>query len=374
MAIRRLAPWLLPIVLIVAGCSPVRLMEAARVLADIDAGSGPSALKEQTARPNRRAVSYSIDGRSRQADRYSPADGAVAAMVVVPGVTPLGRNDPRLVAFAAPLARARFEVLVPDLPRLRDLRVSPADARTIADACVHLDREGGGRPLGLTAISYAVGPAVGALFEDDMAERVDFAVTIGGYYDIDEVIAFVTTGGYRDAPGRPWRFRPPNPYGKWVFVRSNADRLGDPLDRLLLNRMAARKLADPESDIAELSEALGSEGSAVHALLTNRDPARVEALLTALPEGVRKDIRALDLERYDLGRLKTRFMIVHGRDDPVIPETESVRLAAALRRDRARLFLVDSLDHVDPKPTGFIDRMILLRAINAVLEMRDAGK
>ena len=35
-------------------CSPTRLGEAARVLADIDAGAGPSALKEQTPAPVRR--------------------------------------------------------------------------------------------------------------------------------------------------------------------------------------------------------------------------------------------------------------------------------------------------------------------------------
>ena len=35
-------------------CSPARLGEAVRVLADIDAGAGPSALKEQTPAPVRR--------------------------------------------------------------------------------------------------------------------------------------------------------------------------------------------------------------------------------------------------------------------------------------------------------------------------------
>ncbi len=69
-------------------CSPTRLGEASRVLADIDAGAGPSALKEQTPRPVRRPVRYTVDGRARAGDLYLPGDGALAAMVLVPGITP----------------------------------------------------------------------------------------------------------------------------------------------------------------------------------------------------------------------------------------------------------------------------------------------
>ena len=366
---RRLAVCFL-LVLFLANCSPVRLMEAARVLADIDAGPRPSALKEQTPAPLRRPVFFQIDGRHREADLYQPGDETVAGMVLVPGITPAGRNDPRLVAFAETLARARFQVLVPDLPRLRDLTVSAADARVIADACVYLDqRDGGRRPVGLTAISFAVGPAVAALFEPEMTERVDFMVAIGGYYDIEALITFVGTGGFRLGPDDPWQFRTPNTYGKWVFLRSNADRLGDPLDRVLLRRMAARKLEQADSDVSDLAASLGPRGRSVHALLVNDDPDAVPDLLAALPAGVVEDLAGLDLKKRDLGSLTTRFILIHGRDDPVIPETESIRLAAAL--PDTTLYLVDSLNHVDPQPAGFIDRLTLLAAINRVLERRD---
>ncbi len=364
-------PFCFFLVLFLAACSPGRLMEAARVLADIDAGPRPSALKEQTPAPTRQAVFFQIDGRQREADLYRPGEVAIAGMVLVPGVTPAGRNDPRLVAFAETLARARFEVLVPDLPRLRDLTVSAADARVIADACVYLDRRHGGRrAIGLTAVSFAVGPAVVALFEPDMADRVDFVLAIGGYHDIEELITFVSTGGFRRDPEDAWRFRTPNAYGKWVFLRSNADRLDDPLDRVLLRRMAARKLERPDSDVSDLAAALGPQGRAVHALLVNDDPDRVPGLLAGMPAAVIEDLAGLDLERRDLASLTARFIIVHGRDDPVIPETESIRLAAAL--PGAALYLLDSLDHVNPRPAGLIDRLTLLAAINRVLERRDA--
>lgn len=355
----------------VPGCSPLRLVEAVHVLADIGAGTGPSTFKEETPRPTRASVRYAVDGRERHGDLYLPGARALAGMVLVPGVTRLGKDDPRLVALAMTLARARFEVLVPDLPNLRDLMVSSADTRALADASVFLDNRGGrSRPTGLTAVSYAVGPAVAALFEPDMAGRIDFVVAIGGYRDLEATVAFFTTGYYRTDPGAPWRYRRPNAYGKWVFVRSNAGRLKDPRDRSLLTAMAQRKLDNLEADISDLTATLGPEGRSVYALLANKDPERVPDLIAGLPKGIATDMAALDLKRRDLGALKIHFVLIHGRDDSIIPETQSESLAAALKD--ADLFVLDSLSHVDLKPGGIFDTLKFLRAIYIVLELRDA--
>ena len=363
------------LVVALASCSPARLDEAAMVLADIDAGARPSALKRSTGRPTRRPVVYRVEDRDRAGDVYLPAAGALAGMVLVPGITRHGKDDPRLVAFAETLARARFEVLVPDLPNLRDLRVDAADARVLADAVAYLDRRRGGQgALAMTGVSYAVGPAVLALFEPGAAGSVDVMLAIGGYYDLEATLTFFTTGYYREAPGAQWRHRTPNAYGKWVFVRSNAGRLDDPGDRALVATMAERKLADPGADVSDLTVRLGPEGRAVHALMVNRDPDRVPALVAALPAGVAADIRRLDLKRRDLASLETRFIVVHGRDDPIIPESESRALAAAVAPGRAELTILDSLNHVDPRPAGLLDKARLLGVIYTLLAIRDRGR
>ena len=355
------------------GCSPVRMGEAARLLADIEAGDGPSTLKQDTPSPERRPVRYAIADRAYHGDLYGPGGGAAAraAMVLVPGVAPAGKDDPRLVSLAETLARVGFRVLVPDIENLRALRVRPEDARAIADAASWLGRQGPpGHALGVTAISYAVGPAVASLFETD-GGRIDFVIAVGGYYDLTAVVTFFTTGRFRAGPDGPWRHRQPNAYGKWVFVESNLDRLASPEDRTRLRLIKDRRLRDPAADVTDLAAALGAEGRAVYALLVNDDPERVPALIEALPEALLADVRALDLSRRDLSGLSGRFFLLHGRDDPIIPETESVRLAAALPADGTELFLVDSLDHVDPKPTGPLDRLTLLGAAYAVLGLRD---
>ena len=147
------------LILSLAACSPARLTEAARLLADVAAGPGPSALKETTPSPRRIPVRYAVDGRWHGADLYLPAEGYGARLVIVPGAAEAGKDDPRLVAFAESFAGARFAVLVPDIGRLRALQVSAGDARDIADALRWLSaQEGGpdGAGVGLAAISYAV--------------------------------------------------------------------------------------------------------------------------------------------------------------------------------------------------------------------------
>ena len=354
-----------------AACSPGRLQESIRVLADIEAGHGPSRLKAITPAPQRTEITYVARGRTWLADLYQPGAPAQGGIVLVPGLTPKGRDDARLVAFATTLARARFTVLVPELERMRALTVTADDAQPIADAIVHLAAFGAGKPVGIAAVSFGVGPAVLALQDPGTEGRVRFALTIGGYYDLADLITFVTTGAYRDAAGTGWHRRQPKPYGKWIFVLSNAPRVADINDRVLLTEMARRRLEDAAAPVDDLAAGLGTEGQAVYRLLTNTDPERVPALLVELPPAMTVEIDRLDLGQRNLGRLNVDFVIVHDRDDRIVPETHALALAAALPPGRAHVSLIDSLDHAQTGPTDLLDGLKLVEAVYAVLGMRE---
>ena len=370
----RLAAALLLALFALAACSPARTLESYRLLGDIAAGAGPSTLKEITPAPGRAAITYVIDGRAYAADLYRPGEPAQAALVLVPGAAERGKDDPRLIAFATSLARARLLVLVPDIESLRALTIGPEDTGRIADALRHLGgRDDVPKPdaLGLVAISYAAGPAILAALEPDLRARVRFVLTVGGYYDMGAVVTFFTTGRFREGPDAPWRHKTPNAYGKWVFLRANAGRLESARDRWLLAAMARRKLDDLEAPLADLAARLGPEGRSVHRLLANTDPEAVPALIAALPQGLRADMAALDLSRADLSRLKAELILLHGRDDAIIPYTESLALAAAAPRNRVTLGLVDNLSHVELGPGGLPDTYRLLAATYRLLTLRD---
>lgn len=339
------------------------------MLADLVAGTGPSRLKRTTTAPKRVPFPGQPGG-----DLYWSGD-PTAILVLVPGAAPAGRNDPRLVAFAETLARARFLVLVPDIPSLRALRIGPDDAHAIAGA---IDRaaecSADDKPsVMVMAISYAAGPAVLAALQPDTSERVQTVITIGGYYDVDAVVTFFTTGFFRGGPEEPWRYRAPNAYGKWQFALANADRLAAPGDRATLQAIAERKLDQPDAEIDDLIPALEPQGRAVVTLLTNQDPELVPALIDDLPPAMRADLRALDLEHADLSRLRARAILVHGEDDPIIPATESEALSAALPDDQVHLYVMGSLAHVEVGIASLPDGFRLWQAVYRILAERDAA-
>lgn len=345
-------------------CSRLGGDEAALALEDMAAGAGPSRLKQRTPAPARETLTYLIDGRHRRADVYRPAEGALAGILLVPGVVPEAKDDPRVVNIARTLARLRFAVLVPEIPGLRRLQVGTGDIVAVEDAFRHLasrpDLAPAGR-AGMAGFSYGAGPML--LAAAGLGERVRFVLAVGGYHDLRRLVTYFTTGHYPGAAD----LRPPNPYIKWVYARSNAELLHRPADRQALAAHAQAVLEGRTPP--PLPPSLGADARALHALLTNADPERVPALLAGLPERLRRELDGLNPAARDLAGLTAEVILVHGRRDDMIPYPESQALAAALRPGQARLFLIDGLIHVDLQLREH-DLPVLLRALQALLAQR----
>jgi hypothetical protein len=262
-------------------------------------------------------------------------------------------------------------VLVPDLPSLRKLRVSPADVGKLTDAFAWLVANPRLAPqgrAGMAAFSYAAGPTLLAALDETIRRRVQFVFAVGAYYDLQQVLTFCTTGYYRQ--DERWHYLQPNEYGTWAFVASNIHRLSDAEDRRIFAQLTRRKLANPAAPTAGLAAGLGREGQALYAFISNTDPRRVSQLLQALPVALRQDIAALNLAGADLSPLSARLILVHGLRDRMIPFVESVALAKAVPKGQSHLFLVKGLDHVDMAPE-LPDRWRLWRSVSLLLAARD---
>ena len=343
--------------------------ESILLLEDIAAGEGPSRLKQKVEAPSRVTIRYRALGRDYQADFYQPSRVARAAILLVPGAAEQGKDDPRLVAFANSMARVGFTVLVPNLPEVQQLHLGPENIRELVAGFQHLESlhpAGMKHPMGMAAFSYAAGPAVLAALDQEIGKRVDFVIAVGGYYSIEHVLRFMTTGRY-DADGRQ-EYLEPRPYGRLVFVSSQMDFLSRG-DRQVFERMIERQKQDPDAALDSFAAELDEGGRAIFRFLENRDPDRVQELIQALPQVVRANLTALDPSRHDLSRLHARLILIHGRYDDMIPYTESLVLSAAA--PQAEAFIVRGLEHVDIPP-GMGDRYTMWRAVRAILGLRDS--
>lgn len=273
------------------------------------------------------------DAGGVEVDRYGPvgwpdAEEPVPVVVVVPGATPSGRRDTRIVALSEAIARAGRVVVVPEL-QVYEEQLVPADVDRIGRVVTSIAEDQGrvvlagvsfGGSLGLVA---AADPAVGA--------QVSLVATFGAYADLGGVVQAATTGvSLVDGDAFPWEGDP-----------RAAEVVRDQLLGLLEDGEAVEvALAlQGEVDPATLPEQL----RAVHGLLANDDPARTPELIEQAPEVIRARIEAVSPARAGAD-LDVPLIALHAIDDPVIPYGELARLGSV--HPHADQVTLTTFDHV----------------------------
>ena len=240
-----------------------------------------------------------------------------------------------------------------------------------------------GSQVGIGAMSYAVGPAVLAALDEGIGERVKFVLGVGGYYDLRAAIRFFTTGYFDDAGVE--RYLRPDDYPRLVFAKTALEYLHAAKDRAIIDAMVEAKLKDATADISPLARGLGPEGLSLYRLLTNTDPRAAPALIAALPAPMLATIDALTLQGKDLTRLKARLILLHGKNDSLVPYTETERLARVVASSQVRVFILQHiLGHVELTFGRFFSRQFwsedlpdawrLYRAVSLLLREREGGQ
>ncbi len=346
----------------------------AQGMIDVRSGGWLSLL---TKKPLRTEIS--LDGVL--ADSYSPRDSpgwgdapARGCVVLVHGMTTMGKADHRLIAFAGSLARLGFAALVPDLPGMRRFRPEEADARRIAKAFSWMTRPGAGfsQRCSLLAFSFAAGPALRAAARPAVREKVAAFIGVGAYYDLKNVLKHLTTSGGQNRPAFPGGL--PIRHGKWLFLRYNTKLLGLDAHRDRVEAIVSRKRRDEAAEVGDLLAGLPEGARAIIALMENKSPERFEALYARQGAAQRERLREWGMREVvrDAGGKK---YFLHGRADPFIPASESILLANRAReasRESATVFVFGGFRHVGIEADLFSFAQILegarfLGFISAVL-------
>ncbi len=286
----------------------------------------------------REAFAYAAAGGAVEADLYRPRHPR-GALLLVHGLSPAGRRHADLVRLARLLAQRGQAVLVPHFAGLAAFRLSGHEVEEVraglrALRALHPS-------VGVAGFSFGAGPALLAAV-DEPAVRV--VGCFGGYAHLRRVIGFVTTGEHA-CDGRRDVVRQEE-YNRWKLLALLVGFVQDDGDRQRLAAVTRARLDDPAADTAALESGLGPEGRAILALVRNRRAEAVEPLLAALPPGAQAALDRLS-PAGAVARLGARLLVAHGVDDPSIPFTESLRLAAEAG-DRARLAILGGFHHTGP--------------------------
>jgi dipeptidyl aminopeptidase/acylaminoacyl peptidase len=291
-----------------------------------------------------------IKGSEREisADLYRPDDGKRhAGLIFVHGLTPDGKDDTRLIPFIKSLVRSGFVVFVPEFLGMKSQKVRVSDIDEVIESfeylynltdCIYKDK------LGIMGFSYGVGPTLLAASDEEIRDLVKFVFCYGGYYDLKNVINYVTTGyyEYKNESG----YLKPDEHGKWLFIKLNLDLIKNESDRKILKEISNKKLEDTKTNVDDLKKKLGKEGLNIYELLTNDDYKKVENLIYKLNLDIKEYIEKLSPSS-KIENIKSYLLITHGYPDFSIPHTESIRLADSVGKENCHLAILKIIGHTE---------------------------
>jgi acetyl esterase/lipase len=295
-------------------------------------------------------VAYARGGESLPADLYLPHNTRrrLPGYVLLHGLTCTARAHVSLQRFARALAASGHVVLVPEIPEWRALHVAPAiTIETIRAAvrALHERAEIDPERIGLFGFSFGATQALVAAADPDVARLMRGLVAWGGYCDLERLFRFGLTGEHElDGVGY---VMDPDPYGRWIMLGNYLTRVpGHEHDGAVaaaaheLARIAGER-AIPSYDAAldpVKAEIRARLSSAQRALFDRMAPPANQpaqgtpenrALGTALAVAALAADPLLDPRPF-LCDIRVRTILAHGRDDRLVPFTETTRLARAM--------------------------------------------
>jgi pimeloyl-ACP methyl ester carboxylesterase len=313
----------------------------------------------------RRAVPYPAAGGRGRAYVFHPRGRPSGTYLVLPGLHFLGPDDPRFDKFARSLAASGLLVVAPFIGAFTRLRLDVsmfADAEAALDLAERLSAEHG---LGAPAV-FSISFGSTLAFHLGARRRPRRLVVFGGFHDFVRTVRFAVTGTIEHR-GRS--------------LACARDPLNAPVVFLnLLEELALdeRGGSDGRDQLAaawlemvhrtwgkmELKRA-GARDPIAHAIARSLPSELRTAFLRGctLEDGALAWLEpALERGQASLGfvdpaaslrAVRCPVVLVHGRDDDVIPYTESVELFDALPREARRaLHLTGAFGHTGAASLG----------------------
>ena len=298
-----------------------------------------------TSEPVREEVRYPALYGLGLADIYRIPDGKRrAAVLLFLGVNPTGRDDDRIVNLGNALARAGFVVMIPWSPSMMEKRIEASEIDNLVLAFKHLKEQDYVDPQRVGMGGFCVGASIAAVAAShtNINDDVAFLNFSGGYYDAQDLLKQITSrSSFYSGIVEPWA---PDSLTNETFANHLIESLEDIAERELLTSIFVEQRRISSFDPQHLS----TQGLAAYRLLSGVTLEETDALLAQLPSTFQDQLKLISPST-NIGDLKARVMIMHDREDNLVPSEESRRLADALASRGNFYYTEFSLfQHVDP--------------------------
>ncbi|MXY60455.1 MAG: hypothetical protein F4Y96_08550 [Chloroflexi bacterium] len=305
-----------------------------------------------TGEPVRYETIYGSAGGDEVADVYRLPDGKPRAAVVLSlGGGPTGLDDPRVVNLGNALARAGYVAMLHWSPNIGlHADVHPSEPQKLVRAFRYLAGQDYVDPerVGLGGFCIGASFALVAAADRDIRDRVSFVNAFGPYFDAESLVLqaasrSVLYGGERTA----WE---PHPLTQRVLATELIQTLDDPSHADILTRhyLEGQPVTPAEWD------ALSSSARTLARLMDGVEPREAEALYAMLPADFREELARLSPSNH-IDDVRARLLVMHDRNDLMVPVAESRRLVEATR-ERGNVHYTEfvAFDHTTPGEGGLL--------------------
>ena len=274
-----------------------------------------------------------------------------AAALLALGVYDQGFDAAEVVNLGNALARAGYVVMYQWSPAMSlRHRIDPGQVDNLVSAFLYLEEQDYVDPerAGLGGFCVGASFALVAAADARIRERVLFVNAFGPYYDAESLLLQAASRSVvYDGERTPWE-----PHDVTIRVLANEliDTLDNPMDMQILARHYD---TDKPTALKEL-DGLSPPGRRVARLLAGVEPAEGVSLAATLPSSFHEDLDRISPSSH-VSDIKARLLVMHDRDDLLVPAAESRRLLEATRdRGNVRYTELLAFDHTFPTGGGIL--------------------
>jgi dienelactone hydrolase len=251
---------------------------------------------------------------------YMPTDvERPPAIVLFHGVHRLGYDEPRLVAFASALARCGYQVLTPELPELRDYRITPATVSQMRTSILYYAQRSN-QKVSVLGLSFAGGLALMAVDDATVQQHVKAVLSVGGHASFTRVADYYMTGTATGADGKTFT-QPPHDYGPLILAYNHMGDYVPAADVAPLTAVLKAHLYENPQGQALLESKLTPRQATEWKMLEGANRPEELALAEASAKKHSGEMDAVSPEGH-VADVHVPVYLLHGAGDSVIPPTE----------------------------------------------------
>lgn len=283
-------------------------------------------------------VNYKSGEKEFVADVYLPNSPTKNAVIIYTPLVGEAREDIALTNLAETFAKLGILAFIPFEKEKKYGLVNEEDIEDVISAFLFLKNFTQTENIGIFGISYGTGPVIAASTDERIKQDVKFIFSLGGYYDLKNLIKFASTESfeYGEIKGK---FEP-HPYVKQIMQTS------------LIEFTKEKELLYSAIKGDEEIEKLNKESLAIYNILSNKEEEKFEELYTELPAELKEEMEKLSPKNYINKLPETKIFIIHSPTDDYIPYTESLRFYDSFSEEQKRqtkIAIMSTFGHAVPK-------------------------